>query len=275
MWQNNSSFKVLLALFVVAGMFSCKNDKNLTDRPLFKKAYEQKKAHSDKKAIKLAVQVVDSMGGYDTWQEKRYLSWVFFGMRSWIWDKKTGDVRMHSRKDSLTILMNLKTKEGKVFKGGEKITNPDSIDKYLKVGYRSWANDSYWLFMPFKLFDPGVKLTYRGKASTPKGDQAHVIRLTFDSVGVTPQNQYDIYVDPERKLVTAWKYYRKPGTKPMISTPWTGYRNYNGLKLPTNRGGRYKLSEISVRDSLNQAVFEVYNPYDTTKSKKASPQPPT
>jgi hypothetical protein len=269
--------KLLITIITLSlgGMVGCGDQKNsVTERPLFKKVYKQKKSHSDKKAVRLAVQVTDSMGGYDTWQEKRYLSWVFLGMRSWIWDKKTGDVRMNSRKDSLTILMNLKSRDGKVFKGGKPVTNPDTLDKYLKVGYRSWANDSYWVFMPFKLLDPGVQLTYQGKEASPKGDKTHLIRVQFDSVGVTPQNQYDVFINPDRMLVTAWKYYREPGSKPLLTTPWTGYRDYNGLKLATSRGGKYKITEISVRDSINREVFDTYNPYDSLQSKKPE-QPPS
>lgn len=253
-------------LFTLLSMtlLGCDQQTSVTERTLFKETYEQKKDHSDKKAIKLAVQMVDSMGGYDTWQEKRYLSWVFFGIRSWIWDKHTSDVRMHSRENDLTVLMNLDSREGRVFKNGKEVTNPDSIDKYLKVGYQSWANDSYWLFMPFKVFDPGVHLKYKGKEANPRGEESHVIRLSYDSVGVTPQNVYDVYIDPERKLVNAWKYYPEPGSKP-ITTPWTGYREYNGLKLAINRGSDYKISEISVKDSINREVFKVYNPYDSLK----------
>ncbi len=251
-----------LLLLVITGLAGCQGEKDATERPLFQKVYKQKQDHSDKKAIRLAVQMTDSMGGYDTWQEKRYLGWVFFGMRSWLWDKETNDIRMHSRRDSLTVLMNLDSREGKVFKKGERVTNPDTISKYLKTGYQSWANDCYWLFMPFKVFDPGVRLTYKGKEATPRGEEAHVIRLTYDSVGVTPENQYDVYIDPESKLVKAWQYYPEPGAKP-ITTPWTGYRKYNGLKLANSRGSDYKLSEISVRDSLNRAVFDTYNPYDS------------
>jgi hypothetical protein len=274
--MKKTKLLITLTISLTAVLLACNNEtKNLEERPLFKKVYKQKKAHSDKKAVKLAVQVTDSMGGYDTWQKKRYLSWVFFGMRSWIWDKKTGDVRMHSRKDSLTILMNLKTKKGKVFKGGEKTTHPDSIDKYLKVGYRSWANDAYWVFMPFKLLDPGVQLTYKGKEAAPTGDKAHLIRVQFDSVGVTPKNQYDVFIDPDRMLVTGWKYYREPGTKPLLTTPWTGYRNYNGIKLASSRGGKYKIKEISVRDSINREVFDIYNPYDSLRSKKPGKRPPS
>ncbi len=263
--MNRHLALISLLWLIITVLAGCQRETDVAERPLFRKVYEQKQDHSDKKAIRLAVQMTDSMGGYDTWQEKRYLGWVFFGMRSWLWDKETNDVRMHSRRDSLTVLMNLDSRDGKVFKDGERVTNPDTIDKYLKIGYRSWANDSYWLFMPFKVFDPGVRLTYKGKEATPRGKEAHVVRLTYDSVGVTPENQYDVYIDPESKLVKAWQYYPEPGAKP-ITTPWTGYRNYNGLKLANNRGSNYKLSEISVRDSLNRAVFDTYNPYDSLNS---------
>ena len=255
-----------LILVLLVFTIGCENKTQIEERSLFKKAYEQKKDHSDKKALKLAVEMIDSCGGYEAWKDARYLTWIFFDMRSWIWDKKTGDVRMRSRKDGLTILMNLHAKEGKVFKqGGERITNPDSVEKYLELGYKMWINDSYWAFMPFKVLDPGVRLQYKGEKVTANGEKAHVIRLSFDSVGVTPENVYDIYVDKESMLVKQWDYYPEKGGK-KLTTLWGHYEEFNGLKLALSRGDNYRISRVSVKDTINRAVFDTYNPYDTAKS---------
>ncbi len=246
---------------------------NIEQRPLFQEVYKQKKEHSDKKALKIAFEVMDSSGGYDNWKKARYLNWIFFNARRWIWDKKTGDVRVYRKKDSLTVMMNLNSREGTVFKGDRHLTNPDTVQKYVNEAYKMWANDSYWVFMPFKLIDPGVRLQYKGEEVTPTEVKSDVIRVSFDSVGVTPKNFYDIYVSKETRRVCFWDYYPsktyadKKG-KPYFSLPWTNYREFKGLKIALNHGGKNKITGVSVRDSINRAVFKELNPYDAEEKKE-------
>ncbi len=270
----------LMLIGLMAGLISCGNQsKDLTQTPLFKKVYEQKKEHSDKKAVKIALRVIDSSGGYEAWKNARYLNWVFFDARRWMWDKKTGDIRVTRKKDDLTILMNLNTREGKVFKDTQRVTHPDSIQKYIEKGYRMWANDSYWLFMPFKLIDSGVILKYKGEGTTPFETKADILRVSFDSVGVTPQNFYDVYVSKETSRVCFWEYYpSKKHDKPFFSVPWNNYQEFNGLKLALNHGGDNKMTAVSVRDSMNRAVFKELDPYDSLQKKplrKKGPEKPS
>lgn len=262
----------IMGLMII--MVGCSgNQPNIEDRSLFQKVYNKKKDHSDKKAVKIAFEVMDSSGGYDTWQNARYLNWIFFNARRWIWDKKTGDIRVYRKRDSLTIIMNLESRKGKVFKKDRRVKNPDSVQKYINEGYQMWANDSYWIFMPFKLIDPGVRLKYKGEKATPTEIKSDVLRVSFDSVGVTPKNFYDVYVSKETRRVCFWDYYpsqayaKKQG-EPYFSAPWTNYREFNGLKLALNHGSSNKITGVSVRDSLNRAVFRELNPYDSKGGKK-------
>lgn len=275
--MNNLKDSLIFSLLIVilTTFSACNNEgkSSLEERERFQKLYEQKKAHSDKKAIKLAMQVQDSSGGYDTWKDSRYLSWIFFGTRSWIWDKKTGDVRMNSLDKEQTILMNIKNKEGKVLKDGKRITNEDSLKKYLELGYKSWINDSYWLFMPFKMLDPGVRLKYVGEKQTMNDYKADVVSMTFDSVGVTPQNKYHVYIGKENKLVRQWDYYsNKENEEPEFRVPWAHYNEFNGLKLSMMRGGNARITNIGVKDSLNRKVFREFDPElpDPEKDEKAA-----
>ena len=64
------------------------------------------------------------------------------------------------------------------------------LKEALDNAYAAWINDSYWVVMPYKLQDPGVKLTYTREDKTEDGKDAHVLTMTFDSVGLTPQNKY-------------------------------------------------------------------------------------
>ena len=90
----------------------------------------------------------------------------------------------------MTVLMNIQSKDGRVFVAGEAVSDPDTIATKLEHGYRAWINDSYWLVMPYELKDSGVTLSYRGVEKTEDGRPAAALELTFKEVGVTPQNKY-------------------------------------------------------------------------------------
>ena len=110
-------------------------------------------------------------------------------------------------------------------------------DEDGKAAYARWVNDSYWLLAPLKVLDPGVKLTTEGVKDVD-GAQLDTLRLSFEGVGLTPGDQYMLYVDPETKLVRAWDYMPTP-EKSMRAT-WEKYETFGGLQLSTHHdfGGR-------------------------------------
>ena len=57
-------------------------------------------AASDDKAIALADQVMEKMGGRKNWDNTRYLHWNFFGRRTLLWIKKRAMYVLNSRKNS-------------------------------------------------------------------------------------------------------------------------------------------------------------------------------
>lgn len=208
---------------------------------------------SDLLATLLADKTMLAMGGREAWDNTRYLSWNFFGRRTHVWDKQTGDVRIESPGDELTILMNIHTKEGKVQKMGQEVT--DSLDYYLQKGYGYWVNDAYWLVMPFKLKDSGVTLKYLEEGTTKAGTAADIVRLSFTDVGLTPQNFYDVWIDTDTKLVTQWAYYSdSTQQEPAIVSPWLDYKKYGNILLSANRG-RSQLSDIAVSDQMPEETF--------------------
>ncbi len=206
---------------------------------------------SDSLAIELASKVLLAIGGRTAWEETEYIRWNFFGSRRHIWNKKTNDVVIEGLRDSFIIKMNLDRMEGSVILNGKELSKTDSLDKYLTKGKEMWINDSYWLFMPFKLKDPGVSLHYLGSDTTKNGNLAEKIELTFEQVGVTPDNKYHIYIDPIKNLVLQWDFFpNSRDTIPRFSTPWEQYRIYGDLLLSESRGSNRKFTEISVSDSL-------------------------
>ncbi|MEL6650311.1 MAG: hypothetical protein AAFQ87_05825, partial [Bacteroidota bacterium] len=177
-------------------------------------------AGSDAKAIAIADEVMEAMGGRAAWDATRYLEWNFFGARKLTWDKLEQRVRIEIPRDSTTLLANYETKEGRAMVAGQEITNPDTLAMMMEQARRAWINDSYWLVMPFKLKDSGVTLNYVGQDSA-FGEAADVLSLTFKEVGVTPQNKYHVWVSQKDQLVKQWSYYpNATDDSARFVTPW-------------------------------------------------------
>ena len=208
---------------------------------------------SDMLAMLLADKVMQAMGGRHAWDNTRFLSWNFFGRRDHLWDKKTGDIRIEVPADNLTILMNIHSKEGSIYKEDQIMA--DSTDYYLERGYSWWVNDAYWLVMPYKLKDTGVTLKYIREDTTLSGTRSDVIQLTFENTGLTPQNIYEVWVDADSKLVTQWSYYQDASAaEPRFILEWTNYKKIGEIMLSGGRGA-YKLENIRVFDELSAEVL--------------------
>ena len=225
--------------------------------PLFAEAYPAAEGFnadaSDARAIAVADATMEAMGGYAAWDQTRYITWRFFGGRLHVWDKWTGNVRFEQ--DDLTVLMNLHTRSGRAWREGRALADAE-LQAALDRGYRSWINDAYWFVMPYKLKDSGVTLNYVGTADSQDGRPADVLELTFEGVGVTPQNKYRVWVDQETHLVSQWAFY--PQASDSVARfigPWNNWRRYGQILLSDNRGERSHTG-VAVFADLPAAVFD-------------------
>jgi hypothetical protein len=216
----------------------------------------QPSGDSDARAIEIAEATVDAMGGWDALNATRFVSWDFFGMRQHHWDRETGDVRIESEREGVTtlILMNIHSKLGSVYKDGQPLSG-EELAAALGRGHEAWVNDSYWMFMPYKMLDPGVTLKYAGEKETAAGNVAWVVDMTFESVGYTPQNRYHVYVGHESGLVEQWDFYSEASNpEPNFASPWDGWERFGGIMLATSHG-RDRDWKITVHDELPRSVF--------------------
>lgn len=69
-------------------------------------------AASDARAINIADSVMLAMGGRRAWDNTRLLQWEFFGRRTLLWDKSTGDVRIEIPADSAVYIVNIRDLSG-------------------------------------------------------------------------------------------------------------------------------------------------------------------
>ncbi len=221
---------------------------------------------SDPEAIAAADEVMESLGGRRAWDESRYLTWKFFGRRTHVWDKHSGNLRFDS--DEMLVLMNLSSKKGRVWKDGQEVTDSAVLEEALHSAESAWINDSYWGFMPFKLKDSGVTLKYFGKGETADGKPADVLELTFKDVGRTPENKYHVYVDEDSRLVTQWDYYENASDpEPRFQMPWQNWQKQGGIMLSADRGER-KHENVAVLVDVPASVFESPAPVNVMEYKQ-------
>lgn len=220
-------------------------------------------AGSDANAIAIADEVMEAMGGRKAWDETRYISWDFFGMRQLLWDKIGNRVRIVSEKDQYEMVLDMNDDSGILKLKGETQNHPDSLKKYFQKGKEIWINDAYWLVMPFKLKDSGVTLKYLRQDSTEAGRLADVLQLTFEEVGVTPENKYEVYVDKESRLVTEWAFFpTATDSIPRFKTPWRTYKKHGDILLSEDRSEKYSLKPVKVYDQLDETIFDSLTPFD-------------
>jgi hypothetical protein len=229
-------------------------------------------AGSDERAIEIADRTMEAMGGRQAWDETRFVVWNFFGFRFHVWDKWTGDIRVESRgedrKQAIVVTMNLDTRHGSAWIDGEPVNDADRKAELLQGAYEAWINDSYWLFMPYKLKDSGVTLTSVGEGGMLDGRLADILQLEFDSVGVTPHNKYHVYVARDSGLVEQWDFFADAAdNEPRFQTPWHIWQRQGRIMLSGDRGQR-QVTEIAVYAEVPAAVFDSAAP---TGLREATP----
>ena len=214
-------------------------------------------------------QIWESSGGKKTWDNARYLNFEFAPQRegktvmsrTHLWDRYTGDYRYEAKTPSnqnLVVLFNVNNMKGSSYLDGKAL--PDSLNtKEIKQAYASFINDSYWLLAPLKLEDAGVNVTLKD-SEVIDGAKMNVLHLTFGEIGLTPGDQYWLYVDSESGQVKRWKFLLQSKQEGDFS--WQDYKDIGGgLKLSTFKpnlkqaGGGIKFPLASVLSKVDSGKF--------------------
>lgn len=220
---------------------------------------------SDPRAVELADRCLAAMGGAEAWDATRFLRFDFFGFRLHHWDRYTGRHRLEGKTrdgHAYVVLHDVETREGRAWLDGAELSG-DAAKEWLQRGYEAWINDTYWLLMPYKMRDPGVRLAYDGE-ETVDGRLVDKVVLTFGNVGLTPGDRYWAYLDRESGLMTRWAYHledMKPEDPP-THWRWEGWERHGRILLSPTRvnpdpekGATRSLGRIAVFDELPDSVF--------------------
>lgn len=171
---------------------------------------------ADERADAIAREVVKASGGA-IWPRVKILRFTFSvteGSKNVVTARHVWDVKAGTD----TVTWNNKTVTVNVW-------NP-ADDADSKAAFQRWTNDSYWLLAPLKLMDSGVTRAYVGER-----DGAEVIALSFQNIGLTPGDRYELHVDPDSHLIRKWVYMPNPDKK--IEASWEEYQKIDGLTLST------------------------------------------
>lgn len=125
------------------------------------------------------------------WDSLHFLHWSFRGDTEYTWDKVQNLVVV--KWDGNQVNLTLDKVEGIAFSDG--IQAGKWKTKWLvRKAWKKWCNDSYWMFAPFKVFDPGTRRTI---AKLPDGTQG--LWVEYLTGGVTPGDGYFWILDADKK----------------------------------------------------------------------------
>lgn len=130
------------------------------------------------------------------WDTLKYLKWEFMKGHRYLWDKQGN--RAIVEWDDNRVLLDLDKVDGKAYKSEVEVTG-EQKEKLIQNAWSFWCNDSFWMFAPFKVFDPGTK---RSVVQTKNGQLG--LMVTYESGGVTPGDGY-LWLLDERNIPTGYK----------------------------------------------------------------------
>ena len=153
------------------------------------------------------------------WDTLNYLKWEFMQGHKYLWDKKGNNALIEWEENR--VLLNLDKIEGVAFKKGKQLEG-EAKSKMIQKAWSFWCNDSFWMFAPFKVFDPG---TIRSVVETENGDKG--LMVTYDSGGVTPGDGY-LWLLDNNNIPTGYKMWTSIIPIKGIYVSWENWKTIKG-----------------------------------------------
>ncbi len=234
----------------------------------------------------IAKEVMEAMGGQDSWNATRYIRFSFFGFRTHYWDKHDGRYRVswtdRESGQSHVILMNLNTGEGNAFIDGAEVADAEERNRSMERARGAWINDTYWLLMPYKLQDPGVDLVYDGE-EVVDGTVYDKLHLSFNEVGNTPGDEYWAYINRETRLMDRWVYLLQlregQDERSRGEWKWNDWRRHGDILLSAERermdGQKRSHEDLAVLEFVDDRVFASPDPVSPEMVREQTSRPAT
>jgi hypothetical protein len=165
---------------------------------------------------------------------------------TWEWSPKTD-----------TISYEGKDKEGNPVKASYQRAQPggqsDAIKKEIDPAF---ANDQYWLLLPFHILWDGASVTNEGMQKLPLGDGSaeRVVAKYPSEGGYQPGDAWDLYVGDDKRIKEI-VYHRSAANPPkLVMATYADYKKAGPLLISTDHRGTVdgkpfsiSISDVSVR----------------------------
>lgn len=139
----------------------------------------------------MAERMMSSLGKH-AWDSTPGVSWTFRGTHHYDWDMENHVVGISW--DDKEVALQPAMKSG-IVANGQDYTGAE-IKEIVDTSWEFFNNDSFWLYAPFKAFDPG---TERSIVTLKDGRQG--LKITYTSGGSTPGDSYVWILDDEYRPV--------------------------------------------------------------------------
>lgn len=216
--------------------------------------------------------VWDALGGKQRFDETRYISFDFsvvsngkeVSKHRHVWDKHRNRYRVEGKNRAgevySVVFSDLNEKKGAAWVNGQ-IQSGDALKKQLDYGYGRYINDTYWLIMPWKWRDDGVRLRYDGtQKDSITGKTLQTLHLSFTQVGLTPGDQYWVMIDPVTSRMESWKFLLQGPDAEKGHYLWQDWVSVNGISFSTTKtsgDGKRKILTDNIRtyEVMSDSVF--------------------
>jgi hypothetical protein len=166
--------------------------------------------------------------------------------RTWEWSPKADTVSYEG-----------KDKEGKPVKTSYQRSQLGSQSEAIKKEIDpAFANDQYWLLLPFHLLWDGAAVTDEGMQKLPIGDASaeRVVAKYPSDGGYQPGDAWDLYVGADKRIVEI-VYHRGADNPPkLVMATYADYKKAGPLLVSTEHRGTVdgkpfsiSLSDVSVK----------------------------
>lgn len=172
------------------------------------------RAQSDSVADSIAMRLIESAGGAETWARVPYVMFNYTHVMGktpartirHLWNRQTNEYRIElpgPTNEPYVVLFDLDTRQGTVHWNGAELEGRAAAEK-IEEANRRFVHDSFWLLTPLKLFDPGVERTFVADSSDATTD---VLRIRFSLSGYAPADEYWLYVDKQSQQIARGQYW--------------------------------------------------------------------
>jgi hypothetical protein len=213
-------------------------------------------------ADEVARRAFNIIGGDGAWERARYFSFTFNVIRDGKvvssfpqkWDRITGRYQVRGKgfdgtPFEATINVLKHTGHGSI--QGRAVTDSRELKSLYDAAYLRFANDTFFLLMPLKIFDPEVQRSYDGQRADTCGRTWDLLKLTVnEGAASTPPGLHWPWINRDTGIVEEWDMKltaMTPNDLP-VQVMFHDYRRIGGLLISLRREIRGKNQIVQLDD---------------------------